>query len=114
MKRYVPKTYNNRRALRIIIRTGVAVLLISIVVFVSLFFGLRKYVVYSADGMIRLEIPFLMDEASTEPNDSGNVNNGKNANSNDTANSSDNVNSNDNANDTSDTNNVVNKEGASN
>ena len=75
MKRYVPKTYNNRRVLRIFIRTVVAVFVILIIAFVSLFFGLRKYVVYSADGMIRLEIPFLMDEAPSEPNSTNNAGN---------------------------------------
>ena len=79
MKRYVPKTYNNRRVLRILIRAVVAVLLISIVVFVSLFFGLRKYVVYSADGLIRLEIPFLMDEITTETGGNGNPENNDDA-----------------------------------
>ena len=62
MKRYVPKTYNNRRVLRIIIRVVVAVTVVTVILFVSLFFGLRKYVVYSADGKIRLEIPFLMED----------------------------------------------------
>ena len=75
VKRYVPKTYNNRRVLRILIRTVVAVFVILIIVFVSLFFGLRKYVVYSADGMIRLEIPFLMDETPPEPNGTDNADN---------------------------------------
>jgi len=61
MGRYVPKTYNNRRLLRIIFRTVVAVALVAVALFISMFFWLQKYKVPSADG-IRLEIPWLMDE----------------------------------------------------
>ena len=61
MGRYVPKTYYNRRLLRIVFRTVVAVLLTAVVLFISLFFGLQRYIVPSADG-IRLEIPWFMDE----------------------------------------------------
>ena len=62
MRRYVPKTYNNHRALRIIIRAVVAVSLATVVLFISLFFGLTKYKVTDEDGTTRLEIPFLMGE----------------------------------------------------
>ena len=63
MGRYVPKTYYNRRLLRIVFRTVVAVALAAVALFISLFFGLQKYIVPSVDG-IRLEIPWLMDEPS--------------------------------------------------
>jgi len=56
-KRYVPKTYNNRRLLRIVLGTVVSVLVVLVVLFLLLFFLLEGYYV---DG--RLEIPWLMDE----------------------------------------------------
>ena len=62
MGRYVPKTYNNRRLLRIILRSAVFVLLTVIVLFIVLFFWLETYLVTHEDGTQRLEIPWLMDE----------------------------------------------------
>ena len=71
MGRYVPKTYNNRRFLRIIIRTVVFVSLSVVILFVALFFLLRDYYVTKEDGTQRLEIPWLMDlEDSPSPEDS--------------------------------------------
>ena len=62
MARYVPKTYNNRRLLRIIIGTVVSVTLAVMILFVVLFFSLRPYFVTYEDGTQRLEIPWLMQE----------------------------------------------------
>jgi hypothetical protein len=56
-KRYVPKTYNNRRLLRIILGTVITVSLAAVVIFLLLFFALENYWV---DG--RLEIPWLAEE----------------------------------------------------
>ena len=64
MGRYVPKTYNNRRILRIIVRTIISVVFVSVILFILLFFGLRQYEVPVEGGGIRLEIPFLMDDPS--------------------------------------------------
>ena len=63
-RRYVPKTYNNRRVLRLIIGMGITFALSVVIVFLSLFFIFSRYVV---DG--QLIIPWLMDEmpAVTEP-----------------------------------------------
>ena len=67
MARYVPKTYNNRRILRMLIRIVTSVALVAAILFVSLFFWLKdKYVKYYPDGTIRLEIPFLMDETAED------------------------------------------------
>lgn len=63
-KRYVPKTYNNRRALRILLGAVISTALAAVVIFISLFFWLSMYQVPSADGGVRLEIPWLMDEGS--------------------------------------------------
>ena len=67
MARYVPKTYNNRRILRMLIRIVTSVALVAVIAFVSLFFWLKdKYAVHYPDGTFRLEIPFLMEEPQTE------------------------------------------------
>jgi len=62
-KRYVPKTYNNRRALRMLFGAVIFAAVACVVLFISLFFWLQIYQVPSADGGVRLEIPWLMDEA---------------------------------------------------
>jgi len=62
MARYVPKTYNNRRGLRIIIGAVIAIALSVVILFLILFLILQGYVV---DG--RLEIPWLLDETATAP-----------------------------------------------
>jgi len=59
MHRYVPKTYNNRRALRIILGTIATIAVSAVVLFLMLFFILQRYEV---DG--RLEIPWLTEEAA--------------------------------------------------
>ena len=56
MPRYVPKTYNNRRILRVIIGTIITIALSAVILFLILFFIFQTYVV---DG--RLEIPWLDD-----------------------------------------------------
>jgi len=60
MPRYVPKTYNNRRGLRIIVGIVITILLSTVIIFLSLFFILSQYVV---DG--QLVISWLDDEPST-------------------------------------------------
>ena len=57
MPRYVPKTYNNRRFLRIIIGSVIILALSTVILFLVLFFVLDQYVV---DG--QLEIPWLIEE----------------------------------------------------
>jgi len=56
-KRYVPKTYNNRRLLRIIIGTVTSVALAAVILFLLLFFVLSNFV--NEVGV--LEIPWLID-----------------------------------------------------
>ena len=57
-RRYVPKTYNNRRLLRIIFVSAISVALSALILFLLLFFVLENYYV---DG--RLEIPWLTEDA---------------------------------------------------
>jgi len=57
MARYVPKTYNNRRLLRIIVGAVITIALSVVILFLILFFIFNQYAV---DG--RLEIPWLIEE----------------------------------------------------
>jgi len=59
-RRYVPKTYNNRRLLRIVFGTVVSAALTAVILFLLLFFVLENYYV---DG--RLDIPWLLEEQIT-------------------------------------------------
>ena len=45
MPRYVPKTYNNRRGLRIIVSAVISIILSAVILFLVLFFLLDSYVV---------------------------------------------------------------------
>jgi len=56
-RRYVPKTYNNRRLLRIVFGTIISAALTVVILFLLLFFVLENYYI---DG--RIDIPWLMDE----------------------------------------------------
>lgn len=65
--RYVPKTYNNRRFMRIVTGAVITVVLAMVILFLVLFFVFQRYVV---DG--QLQIPWLAEEfpvitASPEP-----------------------------------------------
>lgn len=61
MSRYVPKTYNNRRLLRIVIGAIAATALSVLLLFILLFFGLQVFIVEVEYGPPTLEIPFLME-----------------------------------------------------
>ena len=60
MPRYVPKTYNNRRGLRIFIGAVTTIALSVVILFLILFFIFQGYVV---DG--QLDIPWLIDDTPT-------------------------------------------------
>ena len=73
MRRYVPKTYYNRRLLRIVFRSIVSVAFALLILFIVFFFALQNYKVTNEDGSISLVIPWLMDEPpapSDSPTDS--------------------------------------------
>ena len=61
MKSYVPKTYNNRRLLRMIFRSVVIVLCTVLILFIVLFFGFYRYFLTGEDGTGSLEIPWLTE-----------------------------------------------------
>lgn len=59
MKRNYPKTYRSRRPLKIFLTVVLSLLAAVIILTVSLFFGLKQYIVYTPDGSLHLEIPWL-------------------------------------------------------
>ena len=62
MARYVPKTYNNKRWLRIIVTAVTTIALSIVILFLILFFVFQSYVV---DG--QLYIPWLVEEGEDSP-----------------------------------------------
>ena len=66
MARYVPDTYKNRRAARAIRRFVIGLVIALVVAVIALFFGLRRYIVYTPDGL-RLDIPWLEEAPEGEP-----------------------------------------------
>jgi hypothetical protein len=58
-RRKSPKTYKSRRPLKIFITVFLSLILAFVILTVSLFFGLRRYIVYDPDGGLHLEIPWL-------------------------------------------------------
>ncbi|SHI19144.1 hypothetical protein SAMN02745823_03216 [Sporobacter termitidis DSM 10068] len=63
MKRNYPRTYRSRRPLKIILTALVTLLIAAIILTLSLFFGLRQYIVYDPGGTLHLEIPWLQDDS---------------------------------------------------
>jgi hypothetical protein len=65
------KTYHSRRPLKIFIRALLITIAALIVIAVCIFFGFRKYIVYTPGG-VRLDIPILREDTDvTDPTDSG-------------------------------------------
>jgi len=62
MRRYVPKTYYNRRFLRIIFRSVISVVVAVVLIFIILFFVIGNYMTPDEDGTRSLDIPWLVDE----------------------------------------------------
>jgi hypothetical protein len=65
MKRNYPRTYRSRRPLKIILTAFVTLVIAAVILTVSLFFGMRRYIVYEPDGSLHLEIPWLADDAGS-------------------------------------------------
>jgi uncharacterized membrane protein (UPF0136 family) len=64
MKRKSPRTYRSRRPIKVILTILLSLIIAAIIVTVSLFFGLRQYIIYDEDGKLHLEIPWLEEESS--------------------------------------------------
>lgn len=59
------RIYRGRRPAKIIITTILILLVVLIFLAVTIFFGFRKYIVYTNDG-IRLEVPWLEEDSPSE------------------------------------------------
>lgn len=64
MKRKYPRTYRSRRPLKIFFTIILSLLIALVILTVSLFFGLKKYIVYTPDGSLHLEIPWLAEDST--------------------------------------------------
>ena len=56
------KTYRSFRPVKVILTTLLFTILAFIVLTVAVFFGFKKYVVYTTDGL-RLDIPWLEEDS---------------------------------------------------
>lgn len=64
MARYVPNTYKNHRAARAVAKLMTGLVIVVVVIAIALFFGLRRYIVYTPEGL-KLDIPWLEDVMET-------------------------------------------------
>jgi hypothetical protein len=62
MKHKYPKTYRSRRPLKIILTVFITLVIAAVILTASLFFGLRRYIVYDQAGNLHLEIPWLEED----------------------------------------------------
>ena len=53
--------YRKRRPVRAIVIVLLIALLAAAIFYIGVFFGFRKYIVYTTDGL-RVEVPWLQDE----------------------------------------------------
>ena len=60
MKSRIGRFYRGRGSGRVIAAVIIIVVLLAIVIYAALFFGLRKYAVYTPEGL-RLEVPWLQE-----------------------------------------------------
>lgn len=64
-KKNKPKIYRRRNPLKIILVTLGCILLAAIILFLILFFSLKKHIVYTDDG-VKLDIPWLEEYRNTD------------------------------------------------
>ncbi len=65
MRRHSRRVYRSRDPLRIILGILLAVILTLVIFAVGVFFGFRKYIVYTSDGL-RVEVPWLQETQAAE------------------------------------------------
>ncbi len=56
-----PRVYRKRRPLRVIVITLACLVLAAVIVYVALFFGLKKHIVYTDDGLY-LDLHWISEE----------------------------------------------------
>ena len=62
-----PKVYRSYKPLKIVILSLIAAIVLFIIIFISAFFGLQKYIVYDDDG-VRLDLPWREETTNTADN----------------------------------------------
>ena len=65
-KRGYPRTYRSGRTLKIVLTVLLSLIAAFIILTVSLFFGLQKYIVHDPGGGLHLEIPWLADDMNND------------------------------------------------
>ncbi|MBR6259153.1 MAG: hypothetical protein IKR21_02975 [Oscillospiraceae bacterium] len=60
MKSHARRFYRGRGAGKVIAGIIIALIVLAMIVYAALFFGLRKYAVYTPEG-VRLEVPWLQE-----------------------------------------------------
>ena len=60
MRSYSRRFYRGRGAGKTIAAVVIIVLVLCMIIYAALFFGLRKYAVYTPDGL-RMEVPWLQE-----------------------------------------------------
>lgn len=66
-KRATPRVYRSHRALKILLKILLSLVILLVVGTVALFFGLRRYIRYTPEDTLYLEIPWLGYNVSAQP-----------------------------------------------
>ena len=66
-RRATPRVYRSHRALKVLLKILLALVILFIVGTVALFFGLRRYIRYTPEDTLYLEIPWLGYNVSSGP-----------------------------------------------
>ncbi len=66
MDRREPRIYRSRRPLKTALTVFFVLLAAVVTLIFAVFFGFKKYIVYTSDG-VRLVVPWLQDPEGTEP-----------------------------------------------
>jgi hypothetical protein len=61
LRRSSSRTYVRVRPLRAVLTALVCILAAAVILFTGLFIGLRRHIVYTDDGELRLDIPWLAE-----------------------------------------------------
>ena len=59
------RIYRSRRPLKVVLTVLFALILALAILAVSIFFGFKRYIVYTSDG-VKLEVPWLQDIEEAE------------------------------------------------
>ena len=62
------RIYRQRRPLRAVLIALVSLIIIALMLTLSVFFGFKKYIVYTSDG-VRLDVPWLRETVEEQTDD---------------------------------------------